>query len=289
MANVSKLPMAKLRLRNSAQWEHRVAVRHSQRRKLANRMAPRAIAPETIGSLHPCSGCWISPNVIPASPRAQSAAPTTSTRVRDSRTRPAGTTRRIRRMVTSTSGTLIAKIQRQEAWSTSWPPISGPSTLPIPPQAVQAPTARPRSSGGKVDTITASAAGREQRAGHTLERAGAHQHLDRRRERAQHRGGPEACYSEREHTALAEDVTQRPADQQQRAERQEVGVRRPLLAGQPAAEVLFDRGQGHVDDGRVDRDDGRPQNGCDENQALARGGHRDGGRLAAIRPRAARR
>ena len=61
--------------------------------------------------------------------------------------------------MTSTSGTLMAKIQRQEAASTSWPPISGPSTVPMPPHAVQAPTALPRSSGGKVETITASAAG----------------------------------------------------------------------------------------------------------------------------------
>ena len=62
-------------------------------------------------------------------------------------------------MVTTTSGTLMAKIQRHDAWSTSWPPITGPSRLPIPPQAVHAPTALPRSSGGKVVTITASAAG----------------------------------------------------------------------------------------------------------------------------------
>ncbi len=54
---------------------------------------------------------------------------------------------------------LIAKIQRHEAVSTSWPPISGPSTVPIPPQAVQAPTALPRSSGGNAATMTASAAG----------------------------------------------------------------------------------------------------------------------------------
>jgi hypothetical protein len=73
--------------------------------------------------------------------------------------RPWGTTRSISTIVTSTIGTLMAKIQRQEAVSTSWPPISGPSTVPMPPHAVQAPTARPRSSGGKADTITARAAG----------------------------------------------------------------------------------------------------------------------------------
>ncbi len=59
----------------------------------------------------------------------------------------------------STIGMLRAKIQRQDAASTSWPPISGPSTVPMPPHAVHAPTALPRSSGGKVATIVASAAG----------------------------------------------------------------------------------------------------------------------------------
>ncbi len=59
----------------------------------------------------------------------------------------------------STTGTLTAKIHRHEAVSTSCPPMSGPSTVPIPLHAVQAPIARPRSSGGKVAAITASAAG----------------------------------------------------------------------------------------------------------------------------------
>ena len=96
---------------------------------------------------------------MPARPSAHSVAPTTSTLASAAAPSPSGTTRRTRNSVISTIGTLIAKIQRQDALSTSWPPISGPSTVPIPLQAVQAPTARPRSSGGKVATITASAAG----------------------------------------------------------------------------------------------------------------------------------
>ena len=61
--------------------------------------------------------------------------------------------------VPSTSGRLIRKIQRHDAESTSWPPTTGPSTVPMPPHAVQAPTACPRSDSEKVRTITASAAG----------------------------------------------------------------------------------------------------------------------------------
>src|SRR5215213_3275011 len=96
---------------------------------------------------------------MPPSPSAHSAAPTTSTLASAARLSPSGTTRRTRNSVISTIGTLIAKIQRQDALSTSWPPISGPRTVPIPPHAVHAPTARPRSSGGNVATITASAEG----------------------------------------------------------------------------------------------------------------------------------
>ena len=63
--------------------------------------------------------------------------------------------------VPSTIGTLIAKIQRQyDAVSTkaAWP-ISGPSTVPMPPQASAAPTAWPRLAGSATATVTASAAG----------------------------------------------------------------------------------------------------------------------------------
>ena len=53
----------------------------------------------------------------------------------------------------------MAKIQRHDAASTSWPPTTGPSTVPMPPHAVHAPIAAPRSDSEKVRTITASAAG----------------------------------------------------------------------------------------------------------------------------------
>ncbi len=59
----------------------------------------------------------------------------------------------------STNGTLMAKIQRHEAASTSQPPASGPITIAIPDHAVQEPIAAPRSAAGKTETITASALG----------------------------------------------------------------------------------------------------------------------------------
>ena len=202
-------------------------------------------------------------------------------RARSGRARgPAGTTRRISTIVISTIGTLIAKIQRHEAESTSCPPITGPSTVPIPPHAVQAPTALPRSSGGKVDTITASAAGVSSAPGHPLQGPRADEHLDRRRQGADQRGRAEQEHAEREHAPLAEDVAQRAADQQQRRERDQVGVGRPLLAREPAAEVVGDRRQRHVGHRRVDRDDGRPEDRRDQHQPL---GARRQRRLPAAR------
>ena len=156
---VSTLPIAKLRLRKSASGSIGCSLRASHTRKPANSSAPIASGRATAGSAQPRSGCSIRPKVIAASPSAHRSAPTTSTRASAGRSRPSGTARKTSTSVTITIGMLIAKIQRQEAASTSWPPISGPSTVPIPPQAVHAPTALPRSSGGKAVTITASAAG----------------------------------------------------------------------------------------------------------------------------------
>ena len=153
------LPIAKLRRRKRPSGSIGWSVRASQAMKPANRAAPIVSVRKTAGSPQPRSGCSISPKVIPARPSAHSVAPTTSTRAFGSRSRPSGTARNTMKSVSRTIGMLIAKIQRHDAVSTSWPPISGPSTVPIPPQAVQAPTALPRSSGGNTATITASAAG----------------------------------------------------------------------------------------------------------------------------------
>ena len=143
----------------------------------------------------------------------------------------------------------------------------------MPPQAVQAPTARPRSSGGKVDTITASAAGVSSAPATPCSARARHQHLDRRRERAQQRGGAEAEHAEREHAPLAEDVAERAADQQQRAER-DAGRRSTVHCwpARPPPRSSRDRGQRDVDHRRVDRDDGRAEDRRDQYEPLARGG-----------------
>ena len=58
-----------------------------------------------------------------------------------------------------TSGTLTQKIARQEIASTTAPPPAGPITVAIPVQAVQVPTALPRSAPSKVAARIASEPG----------------------------------------------------------------------------------------------------------------------------------
>jgi hypothetical protein len=71
----------------------------------------------------------------------------------------AGTAMRTMTTVATTKGTLMAKIQRHDATSMSHPPASGPMTIAMPPHAVHEPIAAPRSSAGKLATMTASALG----------------------------------------------------------------------------------------------------------------------------------
>ena len=69
---------------------------------------------------------------------------------------------------------------------------------------------------------------------------------------------------------LAEDVAERPADEDQRAERQQVRVDDPLLQREAASEIALDRRQRDVDDRRVDEDDRRAEDAGHEDQPFAR-------------------
>ena len=95
---------------------------------------------------------------MPESPTAQSPAPTKSTR-RWLSCGTSATALRTSQSVTRTIGTLIAKIQRHEVWSTITPPASGPTISAIPPQAVQEPIALPRSAWANAATMIASELG----------------------------------------------------------------------------------------------------------------------------------
>ena len=93
------------------------------------------------------------------------------------------------------------------------------------------------------------------------------------RDRAQQRHDPEPGDADQEHASLAEQVSERSSDEDQRAERQQVSVRDPLLAGEPATEVGTDRRQRHVHSGRVQPRHERTHDRRDQSQALAPSRH----------------
>jgi hypothetical protein len=88
------------------------------------------------------------------------------------------------------------------------------------------------------------------------------------RERAEDGGDAERRDTEREHPHLAEDVAERASDEDQRAQRQQVGIDDPLLCRQPAAEVPLNGRQGDVDDRHVDGGDRRAENRGNQRESL---------------------
>ncbi|MCP9983479.1 hypothetical protein LUW76_38510 [Actinomadura madurae] len=56
-------------------------------------------------------------------------------------------------MVTTPTGTLTKKIQRQPRWASTKPPATGPTIGASPTIAPKTPKARPRSRGGKIVRI----------------------------------------------------------------------------------------------------------------------------------------
>jgi hypothetical protein len=113
------------------------------------------------------------------------------------------------------------------------------------------------------------ARGREDRARDPLQPAGDDQRVAVGRRRAQDGREAEAEDAEQEEAPCPEQVAERPSDEQQRAERQQVRVDEPLLEREPSPEISLDRRQRDIDDGRVDEDDDGPEDARDENEAVA--------------------
>ena len=166
---------------------------------------------------------------------------------------------------------LTQKIARQELIPIRAPPPAGPSTVAIPVQAVQVPTALPRAAPSKVAATIASDPGTSSapatpcraRAPIRNSEVGAIAQSDR--------GDAEGDQADDEDPAAAELVAEAAADQQQRDQRQRVGLDHPLLAGEADVEPVADRRQGDVDDGAVEEDDGGAEDRRDQRQALVAG------------------
>ena len=140
----------------------------------------------------------------------------------------------------------------------------------MPDQAVHEPIAAPRSAAGNVEMMSASALGVSSapnapcsaRPAISNSMLGATAHSTET--------SAEARHADREHAPLAEEVAERPADEDQRPERQQVGVRDPLLTGEPAAEIVPDRGQRDVDGRRVQARDERAHDRREQRELLVR-------------------
>ena len=178
---------------------------------------------------------------------------------------------RVSATVAAISGRLTQKIARQEMSPISAPPPAGPSTVAIPVQAVQVPTALPRASPSKVAATIASEPGTSSAPAIPCRARAPIRNSTVGRDRAERRGGAEGDQPDDEHPPPAELVAERAADQEQRDQRQHVGLDDPLLAGEAGVEVVADRRQGDVDDGRVEEDDRRAEDRRDQGQALLAG------------------
>ena len=121
------------------------------------------------------------------------------------------------------------------------PPASGPMIEAMPPHAVHDPIAAPRSPCGNAVTMIASELGASSAPAAPCRARAAISASMVGRERAAHGHDAERGHPDREHAPLAVDVPQGAAHQDQRRERQQVGVRYPLLSRQTAAEILLDR------------------------------------------------
>jgi hypothetical protein len=109
-----------------------------------------------------------------------------------------------------------------------------------------------RSGGAHAGLDQRQAPGRQQRRPDTLQQPRGDQEPDHRRARAEAGGGGEERDAGEEHTDPAEAVPGRSAEQDQRGERQQIGVEDPLELAHPGAEVAADDRQRDVDHGPVE-------------------------------------
>ena len=114
--------------------------------------------------------------------------------------------------------------------------------------------------------------------------AGRDQRARARRRGAQHRSHPEPDDAGGEDPPAAEEVAERAADEQQRAEREQIRVDDPLLGGEAAVQVGADRREGDVDERAVQEDRARAEDARQQGQLLAPCGARRTGRRGGRRP-----
>ena len=190
----------------------------------------------------------------------------------------------------SATGILIQKIARQ-VHSIRYPPAIGPIAVRPPAMPKNSASARPRERRSKVTTTMAIAAGNmiAPPAPCTARNATSHASAAPPRgvSAAQRRRAGEDDHPEHDHPAVPGDVGQAAAEGEQRRQRQQVGVDRPLHAAGRQAQVMLDRRRGDRDDRLVDERHGDREDhrGQDQASRLATGGTADAHCVSPIRGR----
>ena len=77
-----------------------------------------------------------------------------------------------------------------------------------------------------------------------------------RSEGAEQRRRPKSDQGSRKHSLSVKNIGKGASNKHERAERQQVRVDDPLLSREPAAKVVADGGQGHIDDCPIQKHDG---------------------------------
>ena len=123
------------------------------------------------------------------------------------------------------------------------------------------------------------APGCEQRAADALQRPRRDQDLGGGGQAAGERRQREPRHADEEDPLAAEVVAERATEQDQRRQRQRVGVDRPLQIAEPGVEVVPDARQRHVDDRAVDHHDPGAEHGGREHPPARRRAHAQPTRL----------
>ena len=170
--------------------------------------------------------------------------------------------RRASRTATRPIGMLTRKTRRQLESVTSRPPSEGPRPAAAAATADRSATPWERWFTGKAFSTRASEEGTRSAAPRAWRTRQATSSADRRRDRAEQRGGREELQAEDEHPAATQQVGDPSGGHEEGCEDDVVDVQHPAQRGDGRPRKRAgDVGEGDVDDRRVDERDTRAQRG----------------------------
>ena len=245
---MARLPTAKLRAAKMCSGIIGCGVRRSHHGNAIRQTSPTPRVATTAGCEKPSRWPSINAYTAPVRPTAFSAAPTTSMRAED-------------RCAANSSARQLGRQVQRDGQRHDVDPEDPAPVQRVDQHAAEQRTdherrARPRRPGadgaglgraGEPGVDHRQRAGHQERGADALQAAGGDQHPAAGGHRAQHRRHREDDEAHPQHRQPAELIGDRPGDEDQRAEGQQVAVHHPLLQRQAAAELPADRRQCQVD------------------------------------------